>query len=294
MAFIEYIFSGSKLIRSFFLFQLFFISIFSFGQFETSGARSAALGGSSITQQDVFSAQNNQAGLGFIKSVGVGAYFENRYLLKQLNHSSFLATIPIKKGTFGISYNGFGYSQFKQDKFGIAYGILLSENFSVGVQLNYHSIRIGDIYGRADALTAALGFQGKISKQITFAAHIHNLNRTKLADYNNERMPSVIKLGIQYSYSEKLNIQLEADKNSNEKLNFKGGVEYMPAQDFYLRFGVTSNPNLFSFGTGFKINTIKIDISSSYHPVLGFSPQVALHSSFGKVKSEKEIPNEQQ
>jgi len=272
----------------------FFTSIFLFGQFETSGARSAALGGSSITQQDVFSAQNNQAGLAFIRYVSVGAYFENRFLVKQLNHSSFLAAIPLKKGTFGITYNGFGYTQFKQDKFGIAYGILLSENFSVGVQLNYHSIRIGDIYGRTDALTAALGFQGKLSKQVTVAAHVLNPNRSKLADYNNERMPSAIKIGIQYAYSEKLNIQLEADKNSNAKLNFKGGVEYMPAMDFYLRFGVTSNPNLFSFGTGFKINSIKIDISSSYHPVLGFSPQVALHSAIGKVKSEKEVAKEQQ
>ena len=271
----------------------FFTSIFLFGQFETSGARSAALGGSSITQQDVFSAQNNQAGLAFIRYVSVGAYFENRFLVKQLNHSSFLAAIPLKKGTFGITYNGFGYTQFKQDKFGIAYGILLSENFSVGVQLNYHSIRIGDIYGRTNALTAALGFQGKLSKQVTVAAHVLNPNRSKLADYNNERMPSAIKIGIQYAYSEKLNIQLEADKNSNAKLNFKGGVEYMPAQDFYLRFGVTSNPNLFSFGTGFKINSIKIDISSSYHPVLGFSPQVALHSAIGKVKSEKEVAKEQ-
>jgi len=271
----------------------FFTSIFLFGQFETSGARSAALGGSSITQQDVFSAQNNQAGLAFIRNVSVGAYFENRFLVKQLNHSSFLAAIPLKKGTFGITYNGFGYTQFKQDKFGIAYGILLSENFSVGVQLNYHSIRIGDIYGRTDALTAALGFQGKLSKQVTVAAHVLNPNRSKLADYNNERMPSAIKIGIQYAYSEKLNIQLEADKNSNAKLNFKGGVEYMPAMDFYLRFGVTSNPNLFSFGTGFKINSIKIDISSSYHPVLGFSPQVALHSAIGKVKSEKEVAKEQ-
>jgi len=271
----------------------FFTSIFLFGQFETSGARSAALGGSSITQQDVFSAQNNQAGLAFIRYVSVGAYFENRFLVKQLNHSSFLAAIPLKKGTFGITYNGFGYTQFKQDKFGIAYGILLSENFSVGVQLNYHSIRIGDIYGRTNALTAALGFQGKLSKQVTVAAHVLNPNRSKLADYNNERMPSAIKIGIQYAYSEKLNIQLEADKNSNAKLNFKGGVEYMPAQDFYLRFGVTSNPNLFSFGTGFKINSIKIDISSSYHPVLGFSPQVALHSAIGKVKSENEVAKEQ-
>ena len=272
----------------------FFTSLFLFAQFETSGARSAALGGSSITQQDVFSAQNNQAGLGFVKSISVGAFFENRFLVKQLNHSSFLFAIPVKKGTFGITYNGFGYTQFKQDKFGISYGILLSENFSVGVQINYHSIRIGDIYGRTNALTAALGFQGKLTKQITVAAHVLNPNRTKLVDYNNERMPSAIKLGIQYAYSEKLNIQLEADKNSNSKLNFKGGVEYMPAKDFYLRFGVTSNPNLFSFGTGFKINAIKIDISSSYHQVLGFSPQVALHSTFGKVKSENENAKEQQ
>jgi hypothetical protein len=278
--------------RYFILLSFLITSLKISAQFETTGARAAALGGCAITQQDIFSTQNNQAGLAFLKNVAIGAYFENRFLIKQLNHSSFMAAAPLKKGTFAVSYNGFGYSQFKQDKFGIAYGILLNENFSIGVQLNYHSIRLGDIYGRTNVLTAALGFQGKLSKQVTVAAHVLNPNRTKLADYNNERLPSAIKIGVQYAYSEKLNLQLEADKNSNYKLNFKGGVEYMPAQDFYLRFGVTSNPNLFSFGTGFKINSFRIDLSSSYHPVLGFSPQVALHANLGKTVPEKQITQE--
>src|ERR1700741_125890 len=74
------------------------------------GARVSALGGASSTLSDVWSVQNNQAGIGFLKSPVFGAYYENRFLLKQLSTSSFVTAIPIKKGCFGVTYTVFGYT----------------------------------------------------------------------------------------------------------------------------------------------------------------------------------------
>ncbi len=251
------------------------------------GARAAALGGASITLSDVFSSQNNQAGLGFLKKASVGAYYENRFLLKQLSYSSFVGAISIKKGTFGLTYTGFGYSAFKQSKLGLAYGLALSENFSAGVQMNYLSYRIGDIYGNASAFTVELGLQGKLSKNIIVAAHVYNPNRAKITDYNNEKLPSQLRFGIQYIFSEKLFAVAEAEKSSYNAVNFKGGIEYSPAKEFYLRAGATSNPAQASFGVGLNISSLKFDLSSAYHNVLGFSPQIGLSYVFGKSSTEK-------
>ncbi|MFY8186012.1 MAG: hypothetical protein ACOVLD_08135 [Bacteroidia bacterium] len=251
------------------------------------GARAAALGGASITLSDVFSSQNNQAGLGFLKKASVGAYYENRFLLKQLSYSSFVGAMPIKKGTFGLTYTGFGYSAFKQSKLGLAYGLALSENFSAGVQMNYLSYRIGDIYGNASAFTVELGLQGKLSKNIIVAAHVYNPNRAKITDYNNEKLPSQLRFGIQYIFSEKLFAVAEAEKSSYNAVNFKGGIEYSPAKEFYLRAGATINPAQASFGLGLNISSLKFDLSSAYHNVLGFSPQIGLSYVFGKSSTEK-------
>lgn len=251
------------------------------------GARAAALGGASITLSDVYSSQNNQAGLGFLKKAGVGAYYENRFLLKQLSYSSFVGAMPIKKGTFGLTYTGFGYSAYKQSKLGLAYGIALSENFTAGVQMNYLSYRIGDIYGNASAFTVELGLQGKLSKNVIVAAHVYNPNRAKITDYNNEKLPSQLRFGIQYIFSDKLLAVAEAEKSSYNAVNFKGGLEYSPAKEFYLRAGATSNPAQASFGVGLNISSLKLDLSSAYHNVLGFSPQVGLSYVFGKSSTEK-------
>ena len=44
------------------------------------GARSAALGGYNVTLSDVWSTNNNQAGLGFVEDMTGGIYYENRFL----------------------------------------------------------------------------------------------------------------------------------------------------------------------------------------------------------------------
>lgn len=276
--------------KALFYFISLFFSLGLTAQNITIGARQAALGGASITLDDVYSAQNNQAGLGFMKNASVGAYYENRFLLKQLSYSSFVAAVPIKKaGCFGMVYSGFGYSLFKQSKVGLDYGLLLSENFSAGVGINYLSYKTGDAtYGKASAFTVELGLQGKLSKQVMVAAHIYNPNRAKITDYNNEQIPSQLQFGIQYRVSKQLLILGEAEKSSYSNINIKGGLEYAPAKEFYIRGGVNSYPTQASFGFGYNSDNFKVDLSSSYHSILGFSPQIGLSYVFGKIKTEEE------
>ncbi|MCD6066467.1 MAG: hypothetical protein K0S33_1293 [Bacteroidetes bacterium] len=272
------------LLIAFFSFSALFLGAQNF----TVGARAAALGGASVTLDDVYSAQNNQAGLGFLKNISAGAYYENRFLLKQLGYSSLTGALPIKRGTFGLTYTSFGYSMFRQSKAGLGYGMKLGESFSAGVGLNYLSYSIGDIYGKAHAFSVELGLQGKLSKQVTVAAHIYNPNRAQITNYNNEKIPSQLKFGVQYKFSKQLLVIAEAEKSTYTNINFKGGIEYAPAKEFYIRAGVNSYPTQAAFGIGVNLEGLRFDLSSSYHNILGFSPQVGLSYVFGKIKEEKE------
>jgi hypothetical protein len=252
------------------------------------GARSAAMGGASVTLNDVWSSQNNQAGLGFLKNPVFGAYYENRFLLKQLSTSAFAAALPIKRGAFGLTYTGFGYSAFKETKVGLAYGLSLSDYFSVGVQLDYLNTRIADIYGTAHAITGEIGFQGKLSKNVIVAGHLYNPNRAKITNYNNEVIPMQLRLGIQYIFSKKVFVITEAEKGSYSPINIKAGVEYAPVKEIYIRAGGASNPAQASFGMGVNLKSFKVDLSSAYHSVLGFSPQIGLSYTIGKNKDEED------
>jgi hypothetical protein len=256
------------------------------------GMRSAALGHASSTLFDVWSARNNQGSLGFVRKTEVGAFYENRFFVKELSQSGFAVAAPIKKGTFGLSYSSMGYKLYRESQATLSYGMKLNESVSVGVGLDYLNTRIADIYGQAHAVTGSVGLTAKILPQMVIATHIYNPFRAKITDYNNEKVPTIFKFGAQYIFSKKVFVVAEAEKTSAQKLNIKAGIEYNPSSLVYLRVGASSYPTQAAFGLGVNYNGLKIDLSSSYHNVLGFSPQIGLSYAFGKDKSKPVINTE--
>jgi hypothetical protein len=251
------------------------------------GVRSAALGHASSTLFDVWSARNNQGSLGFVRKTEVGAFYENRFFVKELSQSGFAVAAPIKKGTFGISYSSLGYNLYRESQATLSYGMKLSENVSAGIGVDYLNTKIADIYGQAHAFTGSFGLTAKILPQMVVSTHIYNPFRAKITNYNNEKIPTIFKLGAQYIFSKKVFIVAEAEKTSAKKINIKGGIEYNPSSLIYLRVGGSSYPTQAAFGLGVNYNGLKIDMSTSYHNVLGFSPQIGLSYAFGKDKTQK-------
>ena len=121
------------------------------------GARSAALGGASVTLSDLWSTQNNQAGLAHLDSIEVGVYAERKFMLPQLGYNAFAGAIPIKGGTFGLSYSRLGYAKYNENKIGLAFAKKLGDHISAAVQLDYLSKYIGDGYGKNGTFAAEFG-----------------------------------------------------------------------------------------------------------------------------------------
>src|ERR1035437_8115885 len=85
------------------------------------GARSAAMGNASVSLSDVWSVQHNQAGLGFVRNVSAGVYYENRFLLKELSVKGGVFAMPVKGGTFGLCITNFGYSLYSENKYSLSF-----------------------------------------------------------------------------------------------------------------------------------------------------------------------------
>lgn len=240
------------------------------------GARSAAMGNASVGLSDMWSAQHNQAGLGFVREFGAGVSYENRFLLKEISVRGGVAALPIKAGTFGLCITNFGYSQYSENKYSLSFAKAFGDKFSVGIALDYLSTHIAEGYGNKGVAAGEFGIQAKPLKGLTLAAHVFNPTRAKLAAYNNERLPTIFRLGGCYSFSDKVIVALEGDKDLTKKAEFKAGIEYHAVKEFYLRLGVSTQPTLSTFGFGLNIRQLKIDVSASYHQVLGISPQLGL------------------
>lgn len=261
------------------LFSLLLFTASAQGQNENdpTGARAAAMGGTSLGLTDVWAYHNNQAGLAAIESFTAGAFYENRFLVSGMSFQGFAVANPLGNGVVAVGYSGFGYSVYQENNVGAGYALNLTDNLSAGVRMNYHSTRIAtDNYGRTGNVTAELGVQMRVSKNVTVSSHLFNPFRAQLNDFNDERLPTIIGLGAGYRISDELYAALEVEKDIEQKASFRAGVEYHPADILYVRVGTSSNPNLFSFGIGLEFNNLRFDLASSYHSLLGYTPQVSL------------------
>lgn len=260
-------------------------SIFSSNGEGPLGARSAALGHASSTLRDVWSTHNNQGSIGFLRQTEAGAFCENRFFLKELTRSGFATVVPVKKGSFGLCYSSIGYKLYRESQLSLSYGIRLSEHISAGIAFDYLNTKIADIYGHGQAFTGSFGLTAKLLPQLTIATHIYNPFRVKMTNYNNEKVPTIFKTGVQYMFTQKVFLMAEAEKTSAQPINIKAGIEYIPVKTVYIRAGGCSYPTQAAFGIGINYKGLKIDLSSMYHSVLGLSPQVGLSYAFGKEKA---------
>lgn len=246
---------------------------------ESTGARSAGLGYTSITLTDIWSAINNQAGLATIDKFGVGLATENKFLLKNLGTKSLVLTLPVFSGSLGASLVQFGESEFNETSIGLAYGMGLSEKISIGIQIFHYAINQNNELGRAGMFSFQGGFIFKENKNLSIAFHFFNpkfITHVK----NNPELAEIFKLGLSYHLSELLSGYVEVQNHNQYGAGVLSGIEYHSPKNLALRIGYTSLTGKFTFGLGLKINGWTIDIGSSMHQSLGYSPQLSLSYEF--------------
>ncbi len=250
------------------------------------GAKSYGLGGNSIFLKEVWSTSNNPAQLPKIKGFQAGLNYGNRFALSELATKSVAVTYGKENQGFGLSFSQFGYSLYSENTLGLSYGMQLSDKFSVGIQLNYLSTQIGDDYGSKAGVSATIGLTALITQELTFAAVLINPNRLRLNDYQDERYPTLMKLGLAYTFSSKVSLMTEYVKDIDREGDLKIGVDYQFNKAFSFQTGYSTTPASFSFGFGVNYADFNIQLSSAYDQYLGFSPQISLIFNPSRMKDE--------
>ncbi len=245
------------------------------------GSRSAGMGNTSVAMTDFWGVMNNQAGIAKFDKPMVGAYYKNSFMLTQLSTKCIAVIFPTKFGVLAASYNHFGYSLYNEQKVGITYARSFGQYFRVGIQLDYLNTILGNNYGNTSNFTFEIGVQSDVNKKVTIGVWVFNPLSVKLADYDNEKIPTIIRFGLLWHISDALITSIETEKNTIiDPIVFRGGLEYNIKQKYFFRTGFTTNKEIFSFGVGIFVKEITFDISAIMHETLGFSPQVAIIFKF--------------
>ena len=244
------------------------------------GAKSKAMAGNSVAVTDFWSLYNNAAIMPFSNKNGIGLYYDNRFLLKETSTLCLGGQWHIDKaGAFGFYTSHFGYKNYAEWNIGLAYAKSFADIFSFGLQFDYLLHYFGDkTYGKSHAFTFEIGMYGKISKSLSLGFHVYNPARLKTTTYNQtkEYIPTVFRFGLAYRIAKKCLLSVEVEKDMEYKPLFRIGMEYELASKFYLRGGFCLPEMEFALGAGLHISMIRIDFASTYHSVLGYSPQISL------------------
>lgn len=257
---------------------------FASGDNFSAGARAAAMGDASVTLADVFSTTTNQAGLAYVRQYTVGIFSDRKFLSAAINNFNLGAALPVEKvGTFGISANFYGYKYYNETKIGVAYARAFGEKVALGVQLDYLRFYVFE-GGTRQLVTVEAGVQYKPWKVLTLGAHLYNPIPYSIEKIYKERLPTVLKFGLGYEPSRKVLLAVAYQQDIHYKPQFKAGIEYRPLKYVTARAGVQLLPFSASLGFGANVAGLNIDVAGAYHPVLGFTPQLALIYSFKKKK----------
>ncbi len=256
------------------------ISMFAIDGNKPVGGKSEAMANSSITIADIWSIYHNQAGLANLKNMTVGAYFGNKYFVKELSLKSIAFVLPTKTGVFGVNYTHFGYSLYSENKIALAYARKLGKYISMGIQLDYLYTKLPEDYGKKGTALAEVGIRSEPIKNLVIAAHVFNIWQAKIADYDNERIPTIFKIGMSYTFSDKVLVSIQTDKNIYDKPIFKAGVEINMHNKLFLRTGISSNPYFNTFGIGYNLKNFQFDLSFEKHQTLGYSSSMSITYKF--------------
>lgn len=230
-------------------------------------------------QTDPLSFTGNQAALARAKNTGIGIYAERRFMLAETSVYTLAASVPTGMGNFGIQVNYAGFKNFNENKIGLAYCRKLGKLIDLGVQFNYYGYRIPS-YGNASAINFELGAIFHLTDKLNAGVHLYNPVGGKLGKNKEEKLASVYKAGLGYDASDKFFIGSEIIKEEEKPVNVLAGLQYRFAKQFFAKAGFISESTTVYAGAGVGWKNLRLDISSSYHPQLGFSPGLLLIMNF--------------
>lgn len=249
---------------------------------QPNGGRSSAMANASVALSDGWSVHNNQAGMASLRRPEACIFIDNHYLLKELNYEAIALNLPCRLGVFGSSIEYSGNAAFNSSLLGLAYARKFGQQFSAGIQLDLLQTKLSENYGSHLTGTFEAGLQLELTNSLVLGAHLFNAPHIRLGTYNDERIPCVMNAGICYSYSGNFLLTAEVRKSSDCPTEVLTGLEYRFFNKGLARIGIASSPFRYSFGTGYRMGHLSIDISSTYHTILGFSPQASIQYAFGK------------
>ena len=244
----------------------------------------------STKHTDPFSFVKNQAALVQNKNVAAGVYGERRFMLAATGLYNAVVVVPSKLGNFGLNIKYAGAKNFNENQIGLAYGKSLGSKVDIGIQFNYYSYKV-PTYINASTVNVEIGAIVHLTDQLNAGIHIYNPVGGKLSN-TDEKLTTAYTIGLGYDASDKFFVSTEVVKEEDHPVNLNVGMQYQFMKQLFARAGISTVSSAAYGGVGVGFNNLRLDVSGSYHPQLGWSPGLLLIIQLGARSITDEQPKE--
>ncbi|GAB4264637.1 MAG: hypothetical protein Kow0027_31490 [Saprospiraceae bacterium] len=221
----------------------------------------------------------NPAGLAATGRTDFLAGASSRFELAELTSVWLGAALPVSQGAFGFRLEAFGFDTWKQQRASLMYARQLHDRLRLAVNFSYMQNSITG-YGRQGKLSGGFGLQAELKPDLTLGVQVENPFPVRFAE--GDYLPTEFSAGLAWRVSGRLLLAVQSDKTLNYPLRFRSGMEYSPIDKLQIRFGFATDPAEYSGGIGLEIsNGIVLEMATTYHQVLGFSPAILFRYGLG-------------
>ena len=235
------------------------------------------LTGTVVLQQGIWSTLNNPSGLAGAEAFGAGVFYKNRWLLRELATRGFGLVLPAKDfAVLGIGYQQTGYTSFKRQQAGISVARRFGSSVSAGFRFEMLALHIDEDYGNANVFTMTAGVQIKLTAQLRWGMSVFNPSQPKINDVLKERLYATYKTGISFVPGEHAEWNIQVTKTGNTKELVTASINYHISKRIGFTAGVSGGAEPVFIGFSFISSRFEIATVTSYHELMGFSPQLTL------------------
>jgi hypothetical protein len=175
---------------------------------------------------------------------------------------------------------------YRENNFIVSYGNSYKKKIYYGANINLYNLHIQN-YNNATAFGFDIGAMAYITRFLQWGFIGKNITGTKIGE-SKEKIAQVYRTGFTFQPEDKIRVIGEVEKDVRYPLSVRGGLEYSVIDFLDLRFGVGSQPTIFSAGIGLNYNLFSFDYAFTKSEDLGFTHLGTVSVNFGGLKGKKE------
>ena len=246
------------------------------------GARSSALGNASACLRDEWSLFNNVAGLATIERTVASFSYDTQPGFASFNRMAGVYAMPIKPGVAGMGVFRFGDDLYSEQiisaGFSNTFGLA-----SLGIKANYIQYKASG-FGTKGVFSISFGGIANLAEKLLVGAYVSNINQPDISKTESEKLPTYLVLGIGAQITTQTFLTSELEKDLDNRVRWKSGIEYKPFKKFIARTGFTLNPTTLAFGFGFHPTKFSLNYGYQHNFVIGSRHQATIAYFFGRVQ----------